>query len=77
MVYSAYQLNSRVTIYILIIIKLLIKKSNYSSNNNNNNNNNNGGGLAAESHPALCDPMDCSIPGSSVQGISRQEYWSE
>ena len=24
----------------------------------------------------LCDPMDCSLPGSSVQGFSRQEYWS-
>ena len=26
--------------------------------------------------PALCDPMDCSQPGSSVHGFSRQEYWS-
>ena len=25
----------------------------------------------------LCDPMDCSLPGFSVHGISfRQEYWS-
>ena len=24
----------------------------------------------------LCDPMDCSPPGSCVHGISRQEYWS-
>ena len=24
----------------------------------------------------LCDPMDCSPPGSSAHGISRQEYWS-
>ena len=24
----------------------------------------------------LCDPMDYSLPGSSVHGISRQEYWS-
>ena len=23
-----------------------------------------------------CDPMDCSPPGSSVRGFSRQEYWS-
>ena len=23
-----------------------------------------------------CDPMDYSLPGSSVHGISRQEYWS-
>ena len=22
------------------------------------------------------DPMDCSLPGSSVMGFSRQEYWS-
>ena len=26
-------------------------------------------------HPTLCDPIDCSPPGSSV-GFSRQEYWS-
>ena len=26
--------------------------------------------------PTLCDPVDCSLPGSSVHGISRQEYWS-
>ena len=24
----------------------------------------------------LCDPMDCSLPGSSVLGFSRQAYWS-
>ena len=24
----------------------------------------------------FCDPMDCSSPGSSVHGFSRQEYWS-
>ena len=24
----------------------------------------------------LCDPMDCSPPGSSVMAFSRQEYWS-
>ena len=24
----------------------------------------------------LCDPVDSSPPGSSVYGISRQEYWS-
>ena len=24
----------------------------------------------------LCDPIDSSTPGSSVPGISRQEYWS-
>ena len=22
------------------------------------------------------DPMDCSLPGSSIHGFSRQEYWS-
>ena len=26
--------------------------------------------------PTLCDPMDCSLPGSSIHGISRQECWS-
>ena len=24
---------------------------------------------AAQSRPTLCDPMDCSLPGSSVHGI--------
>ena len=24
----------------------------------------------------LSDPMDCSLPGSSVHGFSRQEYWN-
>ena len=24
----------------------------------------------------LCDPMDCSLPGSSVYEISQQAYWS-
>jgi len=24
----------------------------------------------------FCDPMDCSLPDSSVHGIPRQEYWS-
>ena len=24
----------------------------------------------------LCDPVDCSLPGSSVRGFSRQDYWS-
>ena len=23
----------------------------------------------------FCGPMDCSLPGSSVHGISTQEYW--
>ena len=26
-----------------------------------------------QSFPTLSDPMDCSLPGSSVHGISRQE----
>ena len=30
----------------------------------------------AQSCPTLGDPMDCSLPGSTVHGISRQEYWS-
>ena len=30
----------------------------------------------AQSCPTLCDPMDCSLPGSSIHGILRQEYWS-
>ena len=30
----------------------------------------------AQSCPTLCDPMGCSLPGSSVHGVSRQEYWS-
>ena len=29
-----------------------------------------------ESCPTLSDPMDCSPPGSSIHGISRQKYWS-
>ena len=32
--------------------------------------------LVAESCPTLCGSMDCSPPGSSVCGFSRQEYWS-
>ena len=26
--------------------------------------------------PILCDPMECSLPGSLSMGFSRQEYWS-
>ena len=29
-----------------------------------------------QSRPTLCHAMDCSPPGSSLHGISRQEYWS-
>ena len=32
--------------------------------------------LAPQLHPALCDTMDCSLPGSSVHKFSRQEYWN-
>ena len=27
--------------------------------------------LVAQSCPTLCDPVDCSLPGSSVHGISQ------
>ena len=27
------------------------------------------------SHVWLCDPMDCSLPGSSVHGVFQKEYW--
>ena len=30
----------------------------------------------AQSCPTPSDPMDCSLPGPSVHGFSRQEYWS-
>ena len=30
-----------------------------------------------QSCPTLSDLMDCSPPGSSIHGFSRQEYWSE
>ena len=30
----------------------------------------------AQSCLTLPDPMDCSLPGSSIHGFSRQEYWS-
>ena len=31
---------------------------------------------SCQSCQTLSDPMDCSLPGSSVYWISRQEYWS-
>ena len=34
-----------------------------------------GGGLVGKLCLTLCDPMDCSLPGSSVR-FPRQEYWS-
>ena len=30
----------------------------------------------AQSCPILCDPMDCSLPCSSVHGILQARYWS-
>ena len=30
----------------------------------------------AHSCPTLCNPIDCSLPGSSSMGFSRREYWS-
>ena len=29
-----------------------------------------------QSCSALCDPIDSSLPGSTVPGILQQEYWS-
>ena len=26
--------------------------------------------------PTFCDPMNCSLPGTSVQEILQKEYWS-
>ena len=34
------------------------------------------GGLTARSCPTLFHPVDCSLPGSSVRGFPRHEYWS-
>ena len=31
-----------------------------------------GEGEVAQSCPTLCDPMDCSLPGSSILGILRE-----
>ena len=33
-------------------------------------------GEVTQSYPTPHDPMDCSLPGSSIHEISRQEYWS-
>ena len=30
----------------------------------------------AQSCPTLSNPMDCSLPGSSIMGFSRQGHWS-
>ena len=34
-------------------------------------------GSVSQSRPTLCDPMDCSLPGSSVHGIlqARVLHW--
>ena len=32
--------------------------------------------LVTQSCPTLCDPMNCSPPGSSVHRFPRREYWS-
>ena len=32
--------------------------------------------LSLQSCPTLCDPMDCSPPGSSIHRNLSQEYWS-
>ena len=32
--------------------------------------------LVSPTGPALCDPMDCSHPGSSVYGVLQEEYWN-
>ena len=33
--------------------------------------------LVPKSCPTLCNPMNCSPPGSSDHGVSQGEYWSE
>ena len=32
--------------------------------------------LVTQSSLTLCNPMNCSLPGSSVHGILRKEYWN-
>ena len=32
--------------------------------------------LASQLCLTLCNPMNCSLPGSSIHGIFQQEYWS-
>ena len=32
--------------------------------------------VAVQSCPTVCNPMDCSTPGFSFHGISREEQWS-
>ena len=33
--------------------------------------------LSPQSRWTLCDPIDCSPPGSLSMGFPRREYWSE
>ena len=33
--------------------------------------------LCAQLCPTLWDPMDCSLPGSSIHGFSQARIWSE
>ena len=33
--------------------------------------------LVAQSCPTLCNPIDYSLPGSSVMDFSRQEYYTD
>ena len=35
------------------------------------------GVLVAQLCLAICNPMDCSLPGSSSMGFSRQEHWQK
>ena len=32
--------------------------------------------LCAQSYPTLCNPMNYSLPGSSVHGVFQQAQWS-
>ena len=32
--------------------------------------------VCAQSCPPLCNPMECSLPCSSVHGIFQAEYWN-
>ena len=32
--------------------------------------------MVSQSCVTLCDPVDCNLPGSSIHGFSKQEYWS-
>ena len=34
------------------------------------------GAKLLQSGRTLCDPVDCSLPGSSVHGILQARYWS-